>query len=215
MLEVTAVRPFRYIGAVSALGAFAGAFVLVHPVVGQSSGNQTGTGHPTTDPATPMQQQPSGTAPGSAATQMSDQQFVQTAASANRFEVLEGELAIARAGDSQLKEFAGMMVKDHTTALEELKAAAKAAGISLPADFALEQGHQAKINAMRNRKGADFDQAYRTDQVQAHQQSIALLDSYVTSGRNSTLKQWAAGTLPSVRRHFEHLQSLGMGSGSR
>jgi hypothetical protein len=36
----------------------------------------------------------------------------------------------------------------------------------LPQDIALDAMHQAQINAIRNRKGAEFDQAYRMDQVQ-------------------------------------------------
>jgi putative membrane protein len=146
---------------------------------------------------------------------MSDQQFALAAAIANKFEVVEGGLALAQASDPKLKDFARMMVKDHTVALQELRTAAKAANIALPADIAPDQAHQAKINAIKNRRGADFDQAYRTDQVQAHQQAIALLDTYATSGGSPALKAWAAKTLPAVRKHFDLLQALGMGSGSR
>jgi putative membrane protein len=184
-------------------------------VRGQSTGGQTGTGSPLSNPASPMQQQPSGTNPGTAATQMSPQQFALTVGSANKFEVMEGELALAQASDPKLKDFARMMVKDHTVALQELQAAAKAANIVLPPDIALDTMHQAKINAIKNRKGAEFDQAYRTDQVQAHQQTMAILDTYATSGGNSALKAWSAKALPVVRKHFEHLQALGMGGGSR
>jgi putative membrane protein len=184
-------------------------------VHGQSTGGQSGTGNPASNQATPMQQQPSGTNPGMAATQMSPQQFALTAGSANKFEVMEGELALAQASDPKLKEFARMMVKDHTVALQELQAAAKAANIVLPPDIALDAMHQAKINAIKNRKGAEFDQAYRTDQVQAHQQAMAILDTYATAGGNAALKAWAAKSLPMVRKHLEHLQALGMGSGSR
>jgi putative membrane protein len=189
--------------------------LLPSSVHGQSTGGQTGTGNPAVNPATPMQQQPSGTNPGTAATQMSAQQFALTAGSANKFEVMQGELALAQASDPKLKEFARVMVKDHTVALQELQAAAKAGNIVLPPDIALDAMHQAKINAIRNRKGAEFDQAYRTDQVQSHQQSIAILDTYATAGGNSALKAWAAKALPVVRSHFEHLRALGMGSGSR
>ena len=184
-------------------------------VHGQSTGGQSGTGNPASNQATPMQQQPSGTNPGTAATQMSPQQFALTVGSANKFEVIQGELALQQASDAKLKEFASMMVKDHTVALQDLQAAAKATTIALPADIPLDAMHQAKINAIRNRKGAEFDQAYRTDQVQAHQQTIAILDTYATVGSNPELKAWAAKALPTIRKHFEHLQALGMGSGSR
>lgn len=181
--------------------------LLAAGVHGQSTGGQSGTGNPMANPATPMQQQPSGTNPGTAATQMSPQPFALTVGSANKFEVIEGELALAQASDPKLKDFARMMVKDHTVALQELQAAAKAANIVLPPDIALDAVHQAKVNAIRNRKGADFDQA--------HQQTIAILDTYATAGGNSALKGWAAKALPMVRKHFDHLQALGMGSGSR
>ena len=150
---------------------------------------------------------------GMAATQMSPQQFALTAVPP-QVRGYRGELALARHA-IQSEDFARMMVKDHTVALQELQAAAKAANIVLPPDIALDAMHQAKINAIRNRKGADFDQAYRIDQVQAHQQTIAILDTYATAGGNSALKAWAAKALPMVRKHFDHLQALGMGSGSR
>jgi putative membrane protein len=180
-------------------------------VHGQSTGGQGATGNQ----ATPMQQQPSGTNPGLVATQMSPQQFALTAGSANKFVVIEAELALAQASDPRLKEFARMIVKDHTVALQELQAAEKAANIVLPADIALAAMHQAKINAIKNRKSADFDQAYRMDQVQAHQQAMAILDTYATAGSNAALKAWAAKSLPMVRQHFQHLQGMGMGGESR
>jgi putative membrane protein len=97
---------------------FACLLVLSAPAAqAQSTGSQTGTANPMANPATPMQQQPSGTNPGSAATQMSDQQFALAAAIANKFEVVEGGLALAQASDPKLKDFARMMVKDHTVAL--------------------------------------------------------------------------------------------------
>jgi hypothetical protein len=72
----------------------------------------------------------------------------------------------------------------------------------LPQDIALDAMHQAQINAIRNRKGAEFDQAYRMDQVQAHQQTLAILDTYATVGSNPALKAWAAKAVPMVRKHL-------------
>ena len=76
--------------------------LLAVTVHGQSTGGQSGTGNPMANPATPMQQQPSGTNPDTAATQMSPQQFALTVGSANKFEITEGELALAQASDAQL-----------------------------------------------------------------------------------------------------------------
>jgi putative membrane protein len=181
----------------------------------QSTGPQGSTGHPATNQATPMQQLPSGTNPGSAAAAMSDRDFAMAAAIANKFEVIEGQLALRQASDPRLREFAQLMIKDHGAALESLQVAARSGNVALPAEIAPDDRHQAKINAIKNRKDADFDQAYRNDQVQAHQEAIALLDTYATRGGNAALKAWAAKTLAVVRKHQQHLQSMGMGSGSR
>jgi putative membrane protein len=185
------------------------------PAYGQPTGPQGATGHPATNQATPMQQMPSGTNPGSAAATMSDRDFAMAAAIANKFEVIQAQLALRQANDSALREFAQLMIKEHSAALKSLEVAARAANIDLPAEIAPDERHQAKVNAIKNRKGADFDQAYRTDLVQAHQEVVVLLDTYANRGGNAALKAWAAKTLPVVRKHQQHLQSMGMGSGSR
>lgn len=180
-----------------------------------SNGPGSAPGQPAGSLGTPMQQQPAGTHPGGTTAQLSDRDFVLTVAIANKFEVIEGQLALAQANDPALKEFAQIMVKDHTAALEELKSAARAGGIDLPADIAPDPTHQAKINAIKNRRGADFDQAYRTDQVQGHQQAVAMLDTYAQTGGNASLRGWAAKAVMVVRRHQQLLQSMDTGASSR
>jgi putative membrane protein len=156
-------------------------------------------GQPAGSLGTPQQQQqPAGTTPGGGA-QPSARDFAVTAAIANKFEVIEGQLALVQASDPALKEFAQLMVKDHTAALEELKAAARAGGIDLPADIAPDAIHQARLNAIKNRRGADFDQAYLTDQVQGHHQAVAMLATYARTGGNAALKAWATRSLTVVR----------------
>lgn len=165
--------------------------------------------------ATPMQQLPSGTNPGSAAAKMSDREFAMAAAISNKFEVIEGQLALKQASDAKLKEIAQLMIKDHEAALAELQIAAGIAGVALPPDIAPDAAHQAKIAAIRNRKGVDFDQAYRNDLVQSHQAATTLLDTYAQTGGNAELKAWATKTLAVVRRHQQHLEKLGFGGASR
>lgn len=181
---------------------------MAWPAAAQPAGGQTGGTSPATNPATPMQQQPSGTGPGSAVATMTPRDFALTAAIANKFEVIESQLALRQTSDLKVKEFAQLMIKEHAAALEELQAMAHGAGVELPAEIAPDAAHQAKINAIKNRKDADFDRAYRADQLQAHAEAVALLDTYAQSGSNAQLKAWAAKTLATVRKHRDQLQAL-------
>ena len=136
-----------------------------------------------------------------------DADFVHRAVIVNHFEIEEAKLALAQGSDPRLKEFARTMVMDHGTALKDLETAARMAGVTQP-DRTFDEADQARINALSHRKGADFDQHYRADQRQAHDEAIALLVAYQQSGRSEQLKAWAIKMLPVVRKHREAIGAL-------
>jgi putative membrane protein len=171
-----------------------------------ASGQTTG-GQGTTNQGAVMQDTPSGTAPGARSTPLGDAEFVRRAVIANRFEIEEAQLALAHGADPRLKEFARTMVLDHGAALKDLESAARMAGVTLP-DKKFDETHQAKINAISRKKGADFDQQYRADQRQAHDDAIALLIAYQQSGKSEQLRAWAIKALPVVRQHREAIRAL-------
>jgi len=94
------------------------------------------------------------------------QQFVQQAAVAGMAEVQLGQLAQQRASNNQVKEFARMMVRDHTKANNELKQAAKGQNIQLPTQ--LDQKHQDLMQRLQQLRGADFDREYMSAMVDGH-----------------------------------------------
>jgi putative membrane protein len=138
---------------------------------------------------------------------LDDAEFVHRAVIAHRFEIEEAQLALAQGSAPRLKEFARTMVMDHGAALKDLETAARMAGVTIP-DKKLDEVHQARINAISRKKGADFDQQYRTDQRQAHDEAIALLVSYQQSGRSEQLRAWTIKMLPVVRKHREAIGVL-------
>lgn len=177
--------------------------MVAAPAQSQTTGGQ-GSNH-----GTPMQQTPAGSAAGVRAAPLPDREFVAAAAVANRFEIQSAELALDRAGDAKLKEFARMMLTDHKAALAELETAAKEAGVAFPAEPGLDQTHATKIAALERRKDpVEFDQAYRTDQIHAHQQAVTLLETYQRIGAKEPLRVWAAKTLPAVKKHLVVLNTM-------
>src|SRR3954469_15134603 len=101
-----------------------------------------------------------------------DTTFVKMAASDGMHEVELGKIAAAMAKNDDVKKFGEMMVKDHTKANEELKAAAKNAGITVPEK--IDEKHQKHLDAFKNYKGTDFDADYMKHMVTDHTQAVAL-----------------------------------------
>ena len=136
-----------------------------------------------------------------------DAEFVRRAAIANRFEIEEAQLALAHGNDPWLKEFARTMVMDHGAALKDMETAARMAGVTVP-DRKFDEAHQATINALSRKRGADFDRQYRADQRRAHDEAIALLVAYQRSGGSEQLRAWAIKMLPVVRKHREAIGTV-------
>ena len=133
-------------------------------------------------------------------------EFATQASVGNTFEVQESQLALKQAANSKVKAFARMMIADHTKAEKMLQAAAKSAGA--PVEMKLDDPHQAMVDALKGKTGADFDKGYIAAQVQAHTDTAALLTGYEQSGDNPKLKAWAKKTLPVVNAHLKKVQAM-------
>ena len=139
--------------------------------------------------------------------QKADQAFVTKASGGGMYEVALSKLALEKASAPALKDFAQMMVADHTKANEELKqlAASKNAEVApgVPAD------KQAVIDRMAKLDGAKFDKAYH-DQlgIKDHKTDIALFEKEARNGKDPELKAWAAKTLPTLKTHLQHAQDI-------
>lgn len=83
-----------------------------------------------------------------------------------------GKIGAERAKSAEVKKFAEMMVKDHGKANEELKAAAKAANITVPEQ--IDEKHQKHIDTFKNYKGDNFDGDYMKHMVSDHTEAVAL-----------------------------------------
>jgi len=138
----------------------------------------------------------------------SDAGFAQKASMGNKYEIEAGQLALAKATDPKVKDFARMMVTDHSGALKKLEEAARGANMPLPANAALDAAHQAKIDALKGKSGAAFDQQYKTDQKQAHEDTLALLTAYKQNCKNAKLRAWADEALPTVMKHRDAINAM-------
>jgi putative membrane protein len=144
-----------------------------------------------------------------AAVVLADSVFIAKAAAGGMTEVELGNLALAKTTNSSVKDFANMMVTDHTRANEELMAMAKNKSFTL-AD-SLDGEHKAKVDNLRNLSGTEFDRTYMATMVADHQKTLELMRTEVANGIDAGLKDFATKTIPVVQTHLEHAQKLQSG----
>jgi len=136
-----------------------------------------------------------------------DQAFVMKASGAGMYEVEISKIAVDKASDPAVKEFARTMVSDHTKANDELKQFADSHNAKVAPGVPKDK--QAVIARMSKLDGARFDKAYH-DQVgiKDHKTDIALFEKEVKTGGNADLKAWADKTLPTLKTHLQHAQEM-------
>jgi putative membrane protein len=138
---------------------------------------------------------------------------------ANVAEIKLGELAKTHAQNAAVKQFAQMMVTDHTKAKNDLKQAVKGQGIEEPTQ--LDAKHQALYDKLNGLKGADFDREYITAMVDGHREVKGMLDARAdrpgtakgTSGTansqlDTAVNQWASKALPTVSHHLQRAEEI-------
>lgn len=125
--------------------------------------------------------------------------FVTGTARDGMLEVELGRLAVRRASDSDVREFAHRMIADHTKANEELTRLADRRGWKLPTDLGLSQ--KATRGRLEHVKSQDFDRDYMREMVSAHQHAIHSFAHYAEKGKDRGLRAWVDETLPTLREH--------------
>ena len=143
-----------------------------------------------------------------AAAAMPAQQFTDTIAASDMFEIQSGKLAETMGSTAAVKAFGKMLVKDHTGSSAQLKVhAAKttpvvALPLILPADL------KAKLAALKVTSGAAFDKLFVEQQIEGHQKAVDALTSYAAVGDQPALKEFATAVVPTVQAHLTALQAM-------
>jgi putative membrane protein len=132
-----------------------------------------------------------------------DALFVHEAALGGMAEVNAGKLAARKAQSSAVKDFANLMVSDHSKANQRLAGFA-----SSSAKVPLDTDHKVMLDRLEKSSGKTFDEAYIRGQVMEHQKTAQLFEWIIGSGEDPRVTGFAIETLPSVLRHLEMAKSI-------
>ena len=150
-------------------------------------------------------------APMVADNKVDTQDFVATVPNANEFEIQSSKLAQEKSASADVKAFAGEMIKDHTKAGEDFKAALSQGQTTAsikPVGPALGPKEQQMLGELKDASGEEFDRKYIKMQSDAHRQAVALFSTYAKSGDDPAMKEFAKKTLPVLKMHEKHVKEL-------
>ena len=145
-------------------------------------------------------------AQGAEAEATGDQAFVNLAAETDMTEAHLGQLAANQASSQAVKDYAQMLVTDHTADYDKITAVATKAGLTVPKG--LDAKHDKMAMSFEKLKGAAFDRHYIHDMVAGHEAAIAAYEKESKDGQNADLKAYAAATLPTLEKHRDGAKAL-------
>jgi len=141
---------------------------------------------------------------------MSDQQFVDFAAQTDMVEANLGQLAGSVASAQPVKDYAQMLVTDHTNDYSQLYKVAQQANLTVP-NAIDEENNKAMIGPFQKLKGAAFDHRYIEEMITGHTKAIAVYKKEAADAQNPALKSYAEQTLPTLQKHLDGARALEKG----
>lgn len=130
-----------------------------------------------------------------------DQDFAVNTAIAGMTEIQAGQLAQQKGMANDVKEYAAMMIKDHTQAADKLKAIATQKNITLPT--ALTPEAQKNLDDLQKEDGKKFDKDYMAMMVSDHKKVIGAFEDESKNGSDADIRGFADSTLHTLHMHLD------------
>lgn len=132
-------------------------------------------------------------------------EFIKAASLGGIMEVELAKLAQQQASSPAVKDFADMMIADHTRIFNELKKLATDKHILLPIE--LDQQQTEQLNRLKAIDGPKFDETYMRLVVRSHEQA---LKDYQAGARNRDrqVNKFASEKIETLKEHHSSSQSI-------
>jgi putative membrane protein len=135
-----------------------------------------------------------------------DNQFLVKAFTSGHKEVQLSKLADQNSKNAKVKQFAQMMIKDHTKANEKISELLKSRKTAVVAGTEKETRDGAdRLSKLQNE---EFDRAYTQVMVKDHQMAVKLFENQVKNGKDEDVTGFAKETLPTLKGHLQQAQQL-------
>ena len=137
-----------------------------------------------------------------------DRDFIFNASFANAGELNISTMADSVSTDSLVRDYAGMMVVDHTNIEQSFSAIAS--GFSYYSSDSLNAEYLALQQQLLTLSGREYDSVYIHSSVETHVNLIAFANDEIANGINPPLKNFATSILPTLQMHLKMADSLAL-----
>ena len=141
-----------------------------------------------------------------------DPQIAMIAVTADNVDIDAGKLAASKATNPQVKDFANLMIRDHTSVNEQATALAKKLNVTpepSAASKGLKQNGDKMMTKLKGMTGAAFDKAYVDNEVTYHEQVLDTIDkTLIPNTKNAELKSLLESVRPVIASHLDHAKRL-------
>lgn len=135
--------------------------------------------------------------------------FLVRAADGGMAEVQLGQMAQNKATNVKVKDFAAMMVRDHSNANDQVKALASQRNVTLPDSISAD--HKKKVDDLNKKTGKAFDKAYMDAMVNGHQDVEDLFEKSADKVNDTDVKAFINNTLPKIKMHLDTAKAIRKG----
>lgn len=132
--------------------------------------------------------------------------FLVQAADHGMAEVELGKLGEQRATQQTVKDFAALVVKDHTTANNEVSALAAKLNVTLPVTYSEE--HKKTAKDLSDKKAKDFDKDFMDAMISNHKKTIAEFKDASDDAMNAEVKTFINNTIPTLQAHLDAAETI-------
>lgn len=135
-----------------------------------------------------------------------DRAFLTKSAEGSQLEFATSQLAILKAANPQVVEYALRLLSDHAAYNRRLTLLARQKGITVP--VSLNQRQQSELNQLSRLQGAAFDREYIRKNVQVNSADVTDLQQEIQSSQDQNVKTLASDELPTQQQHEQLASAL-------
>jgi len=130
---------------------------------------------------------------------------------ANQYDIQAAQIALQRSTNPDVRNYAQMMIDQHTQGLAQIAAAMQSINMN-PPPIQLTSDLNARLSTLGS--VGNFDAAYMQDMIAGHQDALALAQSCAANG-GPPIASVAGGMVPVIQDHLSRAQAIAANLGNR